>query len=282
MGMGEPLANYDATRGALDVITDGPQRKWASRPAKLPFSTAGLLPQMRRLMEETRVNLANFTTFGAGRGAFRAHAGEPPSIRFAQLLECCRSLPVPRRKRITSRVPADQRLERSRRGCGRACGEAPRHPLQGEPDSLQPPRGERPTAGRRTLPSSASGRRCGHGGFRVNVRRPPGATTFRRPADSCTTRRTRRPLEGPVTGQGTRKMEQNTTLGVIGRYRPLRDGRRLSAVREVEVGHSFRRALRSLRAGIPRRRGSGVSATSWEGASPPAHRRSTIAPTSSA
>ncbi len=99
MGMGEPLANYDATRGALDVITDAHSGMGIS-PRKITVSTVGLLPQMRRLMEETRVNLA--ISLHSVRDSVRSEL-MPVNRKYSvsQLLECCRSLPVPRRKRIT-------------------------------------------------------------------------------------------------------------------------------------------------------------------------------------
>ena len=99
MGMGEPLANYDATRGALDVITDARSGMGIS-PRKITVSTVGLLPQMRRLMEETRVNLA--ISLHSVRDSVRSEL-MPVNRKYSvsQLLECCRSLPVPRRKRIT-------------------------------------------------------------------------------------------------------------------------------------------------------------------------------------
>ncbi len=99
MGMGEPLANYDATRGALDVITDARSGMGIS-PRKITVSTVGLLPQMRRLMAETRVNLA--ISLHSVRDALRSDL-MPVNRKYsvAQLLDCCRSLPVPRRKRIT-------------------------------------------------------------------------------------------------------------------------------------------------------------------------------------
>lgn len=99
MGMGEPLANYDATRGALETITDA-SSGMAISPRKITVSTVGLLPQMRRLMEETRVNLA--ISLHSVRDDVRSEL-MPVNRKYpvAQLLECCRSLPVPRRKRIT-------------------------------------------------------------------------------------------------------------------------------------------------------------------------------------
>ena len=99
MGMGEPLANYDATRGALEVITDARSGMGIS-PRKITVSTVGLLPPMRRLMEETRVNLA--ISLHSVRDAVRSEL-MPVNRKYSvsQLLDCCRSLPVPRRKRIT-------------------------------------------------------------------------------------------------------------------------------------------------------------------------------------
>ena len=99
MGMGEPLANYEATRGALDAITDARSGMGIS-PRKITVSTVGLLPQMRRLMEETRVNLA--ISLHSVRDEVRSEL-MPVNRKYSvsELLECCRSLPVPRRKRIT-------------------------------------------------------------------------------------------------------------------------------------------------------------------------------------
>ena len=99
MGMGEPLANYEATRGALEVITDARSGMGIS-PRKITVSTVGLLPQMRRLMEETRVNLA--ISLHSVRDEVRSEL-MPVNRKYpvSELLECCRSLPVPRRKRIT-------------------------------------------------------------------------------------------------------------------------------------------------------------------------------------
>lgn len=99
MGMGEPLANYDAVRGALDVLTDAHSGMGVS-PRKITVSTVGLLPQMRRLMEETGVNLA--VSLHSVRDQVRSEL-MPVNRKYpvSQLLDCCRSLPLPRRKRIT-------------------------------------------------------------------------------------------------------------------------------------------------------------------------------------
>ncbi len=99
MGMGEPLANYEATCGALDAITDAGSGMGIS-PRRITVSTAGLVPQMRRLMAETRVNLA--VSLHSVRDEVRSTL-MPINRKYpvSELLECCRSLPVPRRKRIT-------------------------------------------------------------------------------------------------------------------------------------------------------------------------------------
>jgi 23S rRNA (adenine2503-C2)-methyltransferase len=98
MGMGEPLANYGAVRTALDVLTA--EWGYAISPRRITVSTVGLVPAIRRLVEETRVNLAVSLT--ATTDAQRARL-MPVNRRWplAALLETCRALPLPRRKRIT-------------------------------------------------------------------------------------------------------------------------------------------------------------------------------------
>ena len=99
MGMGEPLANYAQTVNALGIITDG---EWGIgiSPRRVTLSTVGLLPQIEKLMEETRVNLA--ISLHAPTNELRAEL-MPVNRKYSleQLLDCCRKLPIPRRKRIT-------------------------------------------------------------------------------------------------------------------------------------------------------------------------------------
>ncbi|HEY7163910.1 MAG TPA: 23S rRNA (adenine(2503)-C(2))-methyltransferase RlmN [Candidatus Binatia bacterium] len=99
MGMGEPLANYAQTVRALEVMTD---TSWGLgfSPRKVTLSSVGLVPQIRQLMDETRVNLA--ISLHAPNDEIRA--GLMPVNRkysLEQLIDCCRELPIPRRKRIT-------------------------------------------------------------------------------------------------------------------------------------------------------------------------------------
>lgn len=99
MGMGEPLANYAQTVNALEIITDG---EWGLgiSPRRVTLSTVGLVPQIAKLMEQTRVNLA--ISLHAPTNALRGEL-MPVNRKYSleQLLDCCRRLPIPRRKRIT-------------------------------------------------------------------------------------------------------------------------------------------------------------------------------------
>jgi 23S rRNA (adenine2503-C2)-methyltransferase len=99
MGMGEPLANYTETLKALDVMTDASWGLGLS-PRRVTLSSVGLIPQIKRLMEETRVNLA--ISLHAATDEVRGRL-MPVNRKYslAELIDCCRSLPLPRRKRIT-------------------------------------------------------------------------------------------------------------------------------------------------------------------------------------
>jgi 23S rRNA (adenine2503-C2)-methyltransferase len=99
MGMGEPLANYGETVKALEVISDGDWGIGIS-PRRVTLSTVGLVPQIQKLMEETHVNLA--ISLHAPNDALRGEL-MPVNRKYSleQLLDCCRRLPIPRRKRIT-------------------------------------------------------------------------------------------------------------------------------------------------------------------------------------
>jgi len=57
MGMGEPLANYEALMQALEILTS--PRCFGTSPRNITVSTAGLVPQIRQLSQEkVRVGLA--------------------------------------------------------------------------------------------------------------------------------------------------------------------------------------------------------------------------------
>jgi 23S rRNA (adenine2503-C2)-methyltransferase len=98
MGMGEPLHNYRALVAALDILLseDGPN--FSHR--HVTVSTSGLVPQMRRLGEETEVKLAvslNATTDQVRDRLMPVNRRWPIS----ELLDACRAFPMKRGRRIT-------------------------------------------------------------------------------------------------------------------------------------------------------------------------------------
>ncbi len=98
MGMGEPLANYDQVVKAIEVLT----AEWGLNfsPRRVTVSTVGLVPQMQRLLDETRVNLT--VSLSATTDELRARL-MPVNSRYplGQLLDACRSLPARSRRRLT-------------------------------------------------------------------------------------------------------------------------------------------------------------------------------------
>jgi 23S rRNA (adenine2503-C2)-methyltransferase len=98
MGMGEPLANYEAVVRAIHILTDPLGMAFSHR--RITLSTAGLAPQMLRLGNETPVNLA--VSLHAAEDRLR---GELMPINrvysLEQLMKACREYPTPPRKRIT-------------------------------------------------------------------------------------------------------------------------------------------------------------------------------------
>jgi 23S rRNA (adenine2503-C2)-methyltransferase len=98
MGMGEPLANYESVRTALELLT----AEWglSISPRRITVSTVGIVPAIPRLIAETRVNLA--VSLSATTDTQRERL-MPVDRRWplAALLAACRELPLPRRKRIT-------------------------------------------------------------------------------------------------------------------------------------------------------------------------------------
>jgi 23S rRNA (adenine2503-C2)-methyltransferase len=99
MGMGEPLANYANSLRAIEIITNG---AWGLgiAPRRVTLSTVGLIPQIEKLMSETNVSLA--ISLHAASEELRGRL-MPVNRKYSleQLMECCRNLPLPRRKRIT-------------------------------------------------------------------------------------------------------------------------------------------------------------------------------------
>jgi len=98
MGMGEPLANYDAVVQAIDILTADWGIGLSAR--RITVSTVGLVPAMQRLVGDTHVNLA--VSLSGTTDAQRAQL-MPINKRYplATLMAMCRSLPIPQRRRIT-------------------------------------------------------------------------------------------------------------------------------------------------------------------------------------
>jgi 23S rRNA (adenine2503-C2)-methyltransferase len=98
MGMGEPLANYDALVEAIEVL----RAPWGLglSARRITVSTVGLLPQLERLVRETPVQVAVSLTATTDRLRDRIM---PVNRRFAieDLIATCRRLPIAKRRRIT-------------------------------------------------------------------------------------------------------------------------------------------------------------------------------------
>ncbi len=98
MGMGEPLANYDALIEAIEILGAEWGLGFSSR--RITVSTVGLVPALQRLVRDTRVQVAvslSATTDALRERLTPVHRKYP----LAQLLEACRTLPIAQRRRIT-------------------------------------------------------------------------------------------------------------------------------------------------------------------------------------
>lgn len=97
MGMGEPLANYDAVLTAIEILT----APWGLgfSPRRVTVSTVGVVPEIERLVADSAVNVA--ISLVATTNAVRS-ALMPVNRRYPleTLLGACRRLGLPRRKRL--------------------------------------------------------------------------------------------------------------------------------------------------------------------------------------
>jgi 23S rRNA (adenine2503-C2)-methyltransferase len=98
MGMGEPLANYENTLKALYILTSPFGFNFSHR--RITVSTAGLIPQIKRLGQELPVNLA--ISLNAASNSLRNYL-MPINKKYSldKLLEVASKTPLPSRKRIT-------------------------------------------------------------------------------------------------------------------------------------------------------------------------------------
>ena len=99
MGMGEPLHNYDATMKALRILAD--EEGLAVHPRRVTLSTVGLVPALEKLATEPLMpNLA--ISLHATTDEQRSRL-VPVNRKYhlVDLIEACRRLPLPKRRRIT-------------------------------------------------------------------------------------------------------------------------------------------------------------------------------------
>jgi len=99
MGMGEPLANYDNLRRALEMLTDN-RYGYSFAQRRITVSTAGLVSNMAALGNDTKVNLA--ISLNAADNATRDRL-MPINRLFPleRLMDACRAYPLPSGRRIT-------------------------------------------------------------------------------------------------------------------------------------------------------------------------------------
>lgn len=97
MGMGEPLNNLDNLISAISILTEQKGLDFTGR--RITVSTCGIVPKMRRLGESTNVNLA--VSLHAVDDKTR-NLLMPINKKYplSDLLEACRTYPMPKRRRI--------------------------------------------------------------------------------------------------------------------------------------------------------------------------------------
>jgi 23S rRNA (adenine2503-C2)-methyltransferase len=99
MGMGEPLANYQNTMKAIELMLHPDAFKFSSR--RVTLSTVGLLPEMEKMAKE-RIRFRLAISLNASDEETRSHL-MPINRRYSlkKLLELCRKFPLQPRSRIT-------------------------------------------------------------------------------------------------------------------------------------------------------------------------------------
>ncbi len=97
MGMGEPLANYDNLLAALSILMDEKGLEFTER--RVTVSTCGIVPKIRSLGRDARVNLA--VSLHAADDAIRSKL-MPVNLTYPldDLLDACRTYPLSKKKVI--------------------------------------------------------------------------------------------------------------------------------------------------------------------------------------
>jgi 23S rRNA (adenine2503-C2)-methyltransferase len=100
MGMGEPLANYDATARSLRLLTHPDGVGLSAR--RVTVSTSGLVPELRRLGEDFGGNIGLAVSLHAPDDETRTRL-MPINKKYPldTLMRALRAYPLPRRRRIT-------------------------------------------------------------------------------------------------------------------------------------------------------------------------------------
>ncbi len=98
MGMGEPLANYDNTIKAINLMTSDFGMNFSCR--KVTVSTCGLAPQIERMGKDVCINLA--VSLNAPDDKTRSHL-MPVNKKYPieTLLAACKNYPMPGRRMLT-------------------------------------------------------------------------------------------------------------------------------------------------------------------------------------
>ena len=100
MGMGEPLANYDATVRSVRLLTHPDGIGLSTR--KVTISTSGLVPQIRKLGEDFDGQIGLAISMHAADDETRTRL-MPINKKYplAELISALRAYPLPKRRRIT-------------------------------------------------------------------------------------------------------------------------------------------------------------------------------------
>lgn len=98
MGMGEPLANYEAVVTAVNNIIDDNALNFSRR--RVTISTSGMVPFIKKLGKDTPVNLA--VSLNAGDDETRNRL-MPVNKKYdlKSLIDACKKFPLPNRRMIT-------------------------------------------------------------------------------------------------------------------------------------------------------------------------------------
>lgn len=97
MGMGEPLANYDNLITALAILMDRHGLEFTER--RVTISTCGILPRIKELPKDARVNLA-VSLHAADNDTRSLLMPINRTYGLDDLLDACRDYPLPKKKNI--------------------------------------------------------------------------------------------------------------------------------------------------------------------------------------